>query len=118
MKIKLMLVTGIGWLLAASPPRAHDALATRYDTSQSVTLNCTLTKIDWGNPHVHLYLQASDKAAPGAGWEFEMGSPNLLIQNGWKLDTCRRGDHVVVTAYPARDGSKFGYASKVSLSSH
>jgi hypothetical protein len=118
MKIKLMLVTGIGWLLAASPARAHHALATKYDTSQSVTLNGTVTKIDWGNPHVHLYLQASDKATPGAGWEFEMGSPNLLIQNGWKLDTFRRGDHVIVTAYPARDGSRFGYASKVSLSSH
>ena len=37
----------------------------------------------------------------------------MQIQNGWKLDTLRRGDHVAVTAYPARDGSRFGYASKV-----
>ena len=41
-------------------------------------------------------------------WEFELGSPNLQIQNGWKLDTFRRGDRVVVTAYPARNGSKLG----------
>jgi len=42
----------------------------------------------------------------------------MQIQNGWKLDTFRRGDHVVVTAYPARNGSKLGYASKVALSSN
>jgi hypothetical protein len=47
-----------------------------------------------------------------------MGSPNLLLLNGWKIDTFRRGDHVVVTAYPARDGTRLGYASKVALSSH
>jgi hypothetical protein len=108
-----MLVAGLGFLLAAAPALAHHPLAAKYDTRQSVVLKGTVTKITWDNPHVHLYLQA-----PDAPWEFEMGSPNLLIQNGWKLNSFRRGDHVVVTAYPARDGSKVGYASKVSLSSH
>ena len=47
-----------------------------------------------------------------------MGSPNLQILNGWKIDTFRAGDRVVVTAYPARDGSKLGYANKVALATH
>ena len=118
MRTIFLLAAGIVLLLAALPVRAHHALATKYDTRQTIMLKGTVTKITWDNPHVHLYLQAMDPGAPDAGWEFEMGSPNLLIQNGWKLDTFRRGDHVVVTAYPARDGSKFGYASKVTLSSH
>jgi uncharacterized protein DUF6152 len=117
MKVTIPLVAGIVILLAALPVRAHHTLATKYDTRQSIMLKGTVTKITWDNPHVHLYLQAMEGAAD-AGWEFEMGSPNLLIHEGWKLDTFRRGDHVVVTAYPARDGSKFGYASKVSLTSH
>ena len=118
MRIKLLLVVGIGLLAAAAPVLAHHALAAVYDTRQSIMLNGTVTKITWDNPHVHLYLQAMDKGAPDAGWEFEMGSPNLLMLNGWKIDTFRRGDHVVVTAYPARNGSRSGYASKVALSSH
>lgn len=118
MKATILLVTGIVLLLAALPARAHHALAAKYDTRQSIMLKGTVTKIIWDNPHVHLYLQAMDKGEPNTGWEFEMGSPNLLMINGWKLDTFRRGDHVVVTAYPARDGSKLGYASKVSLASH
>ncbi|MCU1338989.1 MAG: hypothetical protein JWO19_4570 [Bryobacterales bacterium] len=113
MSTKVTLVTGLGFLLAVTPLLAHHPLAATYDTRQTIVLKGTVTKISWANPHVRLYLQA-----PDAPWEFEMGSPNLLIQNGWKLNSFRRGDHVVVTAYPARDGSKLGYASKVSLSSH
>ena len=118
MRTKLLLVVWIGLLVAAAPVLAHHGLAAKYDTRQPITLTGTITKISWDNPHVHLYLQAADKGATDAGWEFEMGSPNLQIMNGWKIDTFRAGDRVVVTAYPARDGSRFGYANKVALSSH
>lgn len=117
MKTKLLLIALLGLLAAATPVLAHHALAAKYDTRQSIMLKGTITKISWDNPHVHLYVEAAGKGAPESGWQFEMGSPNLLLSNGWKLDTFRRGDLVVVTAYPARDGSHFGYASKVALSS-
>jgi hypothetical protein len=117
MRTIVLLIAGIGLLLAATPLLAHHSLAAKYDTKQTIMLKGTVTRIAWDNPHVHLYLQAADKPAPDAGWEFEMGSPNLLILNGWNLGTFRSGDHVIVTAYPARDGTRFGYASKVSLSS-
>ncbi len=117
MKTKL-LVTGFLVLAVGAPVSAHHALAAKYDTRQAILLKGTVTKIAWDNPHVHLYLETMDAGKPEEAWEFELGSPNLLILNGWKLDTFRRGDHVVVTAYPARDGSRFGYASKVSLSAH
>jgi len=115
MRSKVLLVKGFVLLLAAVPVLAHHSLAAVYDVHQSIMLKGTVTKITWDNPHVHLFLQAMDKQTSDASWEFEMGSPNLLILNGWKLDTFRRGDHVVVTAYPARDGSRVGYASKVTL---
>ncbi len=116
MRTKLLLIAGIGLLAAVAPVLAHHSLAATYDTHQSILLKGTVTKITWENPHVHLFLQAQDKTGRDAEWEFELGSPNMQIQNGWKLDTFRRGDHVVVTAYPARNGSKIGYASKVALS--
>ena len=117
MRTRLLLVVGIGLLMAAAPVLAHHALAAVYDTRQSVMMKGTVTKIVWNNPHVHLYLQAMD-GTPNSAWEFELGSPNLLTLGGFKIDTFRRGDYVLVTAYPARDGSKLGYASKVALSTH
>ena len=118
MRTKSLLAASTGLLLAALPALAHHSMSAKYDTNQSVILQGTIQKITWNNPHVRLYLQAPDKGVRDASWEFELGSPNLLLQNGWKLGTFRQGDHVVVRAYPARDGSRLGYASKVSLSSH
>jgi len=118
MRTKLLLVVGIGLLMAAAPVLAHHALAAVYDTRQSIMLKGTVTKIVWNNPHVQLYLQAMDKGAPDSTWEFELGSPNLLTLNGFKIDTFRRGDYVLVTAYPARNGSRVGYANNVALASH
>jgi len=115
MRNKALLVSGILCLFAAVPLPAHHSMSAKYDTQQSISLNATVTKITWNNPHVRLYAQASDEGVSNATWEFEMGSPNLLLENGWKLDTFRQGDHVVIKAYPARDGSRF--ASRVSLSS-
>lgn len=116
MRIKLLLIAGIGLLAAVAPVLAHHSLSATYDTHKSVVLKGTVTKVTWENPHVHLFLQVEDKTGPDAEWEFELGSPNMQIQNGWKLDTFRRGDHVAVTAYPARNGSKLGYASKIEPS--
>ena len=116
MRIKLLLIAGIGLLAAVAPVLAHHSLSATYDTHKSILLKGTVTKVTWENPHIHLFLQVEDQTGPDAEWEFELGSPNMQIQNGWKLDTFRRGDHVAVTAYPARNGSKFGYASKIALS--
>lgn len=118
MRSTVLAAAGLLLLLAAAPVQAHHSMAAKYDTLQSIVLSGTVTKITWNNPHVRLYVQAPDKGVANASWEFELGSPNLLLQNGWKLNTFRQGDHVIVKAYPARDGSRIGYASKVSLSSH
>jgi hypothetical protein len=118
MRSRVLPALGILCLFAAAPLPAHHSMSAKYDTQQTIVLNGTVTKITWNNPHVRLYVQAPDKGASNATWEFEMGSPNLLLQNGWKIDTFRQGDHVLIKAYPARDGSRLGYASKVSLSSH
>jgi hypothetical protein len=72
-----------------------------------------VTKIDWSNPHVRLYLEVKDESNT-VTWEVDMGSPNLQLMHGWKIDTYRRGDRVRVDAYPARDGSNVGYGKKVT----
>jgi hypothetical protein len=107
------MVTGAG------PTLAHHALATEYDLNRSVTVVGTVTKFEWANPHVHLYLDTP--AARGSDpmhWELEMASPNLLVLHGLKIDSLRTGDQVTVTAHPARNGTNLGYALKIGHSPH
>lgn len=101
-------------LFAAIPIRAHHQLDLVYDEARPITLKGTVTKIAWTNPHVHLYIDGKEEIGSPMNWELEMGSPNSLLRTGWKIDTFRRGDHVTVTAFPARNGSSLGYATKVT----
>jgi hypothetical protein len=94
---------------------AHHALQTQFDISRTITLSGEISKIDWSNPHVRLYLEVKGKSETMT-WELYMASPNQQMLNGWKIDTYRPGDHVSVDVYPARDGSSVGYAKTLRLS--
>ena len=91
---------------------AHHALQTQFDLSRTVTLTGKISKIEWSNPHVRLYLEIKGESNTMT-WELYMASPNQQMMNGWKIDTYRPGDHVSVEIYPARDGSSVGYAKTV-----
>lgn len=110
----LLFVAGIA--VGAGPALGHHLLSQQFDLMQSITLKGTVTRVDWSNPHVRLYL---DTNGSGLGdimhWELEMSSPNQLILQGIRIDNLRRGDRITVTAYPARNGSNWGYAQKISL---
>jgi hypothetical protein len=69
--------------------------------------------------HVHLFLDTNVATTKDVmHWELELASPDLLVLNGLKTYSLRRGDQVTVSANPARDGSNLGYARKVSHSAH
>jgi hypothetical protein len=107
------LVVSVSLFLAQTVVLAHHALQTQFDMQRTITLTGAVTKIDWSNPHVRLYLEVKGDGKP-VTWELYMASPNQQTMNGWKIDTYRRGDHVSIEAYPARDGSNVGFAKKVS----
>ena len=108
-----VLFASVTWMLATLPVLAHHSLDVAYDRRQTVTLQGTVTKMDWSNPHVHLFVDVAD-AGHAVNWQVEMGSPNGQLLRGWKIDTLRPGDHVVVKAYRARDGSHLGFAIKIT----
>jgi hypothetical protein len=116
---RYVLFLAAGILAGARPTRAHHSLASEYDLNRSITVTGTVTRLEWGNPHVHLYLNTIGSGATDVmHWELEMASPNLLYLSGLKIDSLRIGDHVTVSAHPARDGSNVGYAQKISHSPH
>src|SRR5580658_3017640 len=110
---RAVLIAGISLLLVPTMVFAHHALEAQFDMKQTITLTGAVTKMDWSNPHVRLYLEVKGESKT-VTWELYLASPNQQMMNGWKIDTYRRGDHVSVDAYPARDGSSVGFAKKVA----
>jgi hypothetical protein len=62
-----------------------------------------------------LNMDVKDESGSVANWEMELASPNGLLREGWKVDSLKPGDRVVVTGYAAKDGSHIASGRKVVL---
>jgi hypothetical protein len=46
-------------------------------------------------------------------WDFELGSPNGLMRNGWRRDSLKKGDEITVTGWLAKNAPNVGNAGSV-----
>ena len=105
-----------GLLLAATAPLfAHHSFSAEFDAAKPVTLKGFVTKIDWTNPHVWIYINVKDEKGATTNWGFEMGPPHLLQGQGWRRDSLKIGDEVQVEGSRAKNGSNKMNARSVVL---
>src|SRR5713226_6273131 len=102
-----------GLLLAALPVLAHHSFAAEYDSTKPISLTGSVTKVEWMNPHARFYVDVKDESGKVNNWEFELGSPNGLMRQGWSRNSMKVGDTVSVEGYLAKDGSKLGNARNI-----
>jgi hypothetical protein len=102
--------------LSAMPALAHHSFAAEYDNKKPVDLTGTVTKVEWMNPHARFYLDVKDDKGAVTNWEFELGSPNGLMRQGWTRNSMKNGDVVSVQGSLAKDGSNLANARTVKLS--
>ena len=98
------------------PAFAHHSAAAEFDVNRSFDLSGVITKIEWTNPHAHFYLDVKDAQGKVTNWDFEMGSPNALMHEGWFRTSLKPGDDVTVQGFRAKDGSNLVNAKTVKLS--
>jgi hypothetical protein len=117
MKSKLLgvMVAGVGLFLCTVPMLAHHSFSAEYDRAKTVELKGTVTKVEWMNPHARFYVDVKDDANKVTNWEFELGSPNGLMRQGWTKNSLKEGDVVQVNGSRAKDGSNLVNASTVML---
>jgi hypothetical protein len=84
---------------------AHHS-SSMYDDKQSVTVEGTVAKFEWSNPHVYIYLKQMTTGGQTLEWEIEASPPSILGRLGWSRDTLHVGDAITVIGRPARDASK------------
>jgi hypothetical protein len=110
---RAFLIAGLSLLLMPIAALAHHALEAEFNTKETIALTGAVKRMDWSNPHVRLYIDVKGESN-AVTWEVDMGSPNMQLAAGWRIDTYRRGDLVRVEAYPARNGSNVAYGKKVT----
>jgi len=107
-------MTALLWLAPEAPIYAHHAVSAEFDLSKRITLEGRVTKIEWMNPHVYLYVdvQAGSRMA---NWACETAGPNTLARQGWSRSSVSIGDRVKVVGYQARDGAFVASAREIVL---
>jgi hypothetical protein len=102
-------------LLAAVPLLAHHSFSAEYDQKQPVSFKGSVTKLEWMNPHVYFYVDATDADGKVAHWACEAGNPNALARRGWRKDSLKTGDQITVEGYRAKDGTFTMNARSITL---
>ena len=103
-------------LAAALPAAAHHSFPAQYDVDKPIKLTGKVTKVEWTNPHIFIYIDVPDEATGAVvNWALEMGGPNALLRLGWKRDSLKADDLITVEGSLARDGSKLANARTILM---
>jgi hypothetical protein len=104
-------------LMVAGSVWAHHSPSAIFDMSRRFTLTGTVTKVDWINPHIVVFMDA--KGANGAveNWKFESNPPAWFRRLGvGRADFAKAiGQPITIEGVRARDGSLYGYLQKITF---
>lgn len=102
----LLLFAALGF--AAVPGAAHHSAA-MFDDQVVLTLEGTVTKFDYVNPHSWLYVNVENDDGTVTEWGFELDAPPRLRRVGVSPNFWQPGDEVVVKTNPLKDGRPAGH---------
>jgi hypothetical protein len=103
------------WLAAAAPLLAHHSFAAEFDGSKPVTLRGKITKVDWTNPHVYVWIDAVDSNGKVTNWMVESAAPNFLQRLGWAKLSVKAGDSLTIQGYASKDQPHLAKMDVVTL---
>ena len=75
-----------------------------------------MTKVEWTNPHIWFFIDVKSEDGTVTNWGFEMAGPAQLVRAGWRRDSMKVGDVVMVEASRARDGRNIANALTIVTS--
>jgi hypothetical protein len=98
-----------GLLMLPNPASAHHSFSSEFDESRTVHLEGKVTKVDWSNPHVLIYLGTTDGFGKPIVWTIQMSQPQVLVQKGWQKATLKPDMKIRVEGFlPRKDTHTLG----------
>jgi Family of unknown function (DUF6152) len=92
--------------------RAHHS-QTMFEPEKQVTVEGTVSRWVWSNPHTWLYVDVKKADGSVDTWGFEANSAASMQRAGWKRTQFAAGDQVTVTGWPMKNGERKALLGRV-----
>jgi hypothetical protein len=102
-------------LLSAATAFGHHAYTAEFDTTKPIKLTGVLTKLEWTNPHIWLYLDVKDENGKVTNWGFSASPPGMLTRRGITKTSLKLGEVLTISGHRAKDGSNNGSGNVVTF---
>lgn len=115
MRTKAGLLAGLIGAMVCTSVLAHHSFAVFFDDEQGViSVRGVVTEFAFRNPHGIIRLEVTDKDGKVEEWKAETNSPSILERRGWKRDSLKVGEEIVLEGWRARDGRNYMRMRKVT----
>jgi Family of unknown function (DUF6152) len=115
MRTKSRALAAAAALFCALPLLAHHAVSAEFNSEKVVMLKGVVSKVDWVNPHIFVYVDVKDESGKVSTWRLQSLPPMFFKGSGLTKDKLLDGSEVTFTAFPAKDGTDdFGFLLKLT----
>ena len=102
-------------VVLSAPLLAHHGRGATYDMKKRVTLKGTVSRVEWRNPHVLIYMDVTDADGKVVTWGFENSGVSTLAQEGYNRNTLKVGQPITALVNPAANGAPTAIVVKIIL---
>jgi hypothetical protein len=107
------LISTVAAFATALPAFAHHSFASEFDRDQPFEIEGAVNHVEWTNPHGWLLVDVEEDGEM-VTYRIELGSPSVLMRQGWRRNDLVEGDPVIVTGFRARNRFHVGRATGIS----
>jgi hypothetical protein len=104
----------IASLALAAPTWAHHGIG-RFDPARNLTVEGTLTGLDFVNPHSYVHFNAIDGNGRVLAMQCEMRAATVLRRSGWSPEMFVPGVAIKIVGRPHRDDPHYCYADTLTI---
>ncbi len=95
---------------------AHHSTVALYLDDETTTLEGTVTRVEWRNPHIWFYIDVVGDDGNVTNWGVEFQTPPLrMLRRGWTAESLQIGDVVTVEGALPRNSELIRVLSRTTI---